>query len=71
MGNSAYSHNHTQPASSGGKSSNIIGTKWTQYCKTCKTADHVKPIHLPYVYRYLTNELAVIGVKLSLKLEDI
>eukprot|EP00606_Chrysophyceae_sp_TOSAG23-5_P000115 GSChrysophyteH2.ASY1.ANO1.410.1 assembled CDS len=30
----------------------------------------VRPIHLPYVYRYLTNELAGMGVKLSLKLSD-
>ena len=45
-------------------------SKWTQYCYTCKSSEGVRPIHLPYVYRYLTNELAGMGVKLSLKLSD-
>lgn len=41
-----------------------------QSCSTCKTADHVRPVHLPYVYRYLTNELAGMGIKLALELTD-
>jgi len=45
-------------------------TAMQQYCNTCRTADHVRPINLPYVYRYLTNELAGMGIKLSLELKD-
>lgn len=37
-----------------------------QSCSFCKTADHVRAVYLPYVYRYLTNELAGMGIKLSL-----
>ena len=44
-----------------------------QVCKTCralpgKAGKDVRPVYLPYVYRYLTNELAAMGIKLSLKL---
>lgn len=41
-----------------------------QKCSTCKSAAHVQPVHLPYVFRYLANELAGMGIKLSLKLSE-
>ena len=40
-----------------------------QTCKQCSSGKHVKAIYLPYVYRYLTNELAGMGIKLSLTLQ--
>ena len=42
----------------------------TEACRTCKTATHVRPLYLPYVFRYLTNELAAMGIKLTLSLTD-
>jgi DNA-directed RNA polymerase beta subunit len=30
----------------------------------------VRPLYLPYVFRYLTNELAAMGIKLTLSLTD-
>lgn len=38
------------------------------YCSLCKSSRGIKSVRLPYVYRYLTNELAAMGIKLSLKL---
>eukprot|EP00595_Chromulina_sp_UTEXLB2642_P003426 CAMPEP_0196768470 /NCGR_PEP_ID=MMETSP1095-20130614/42811_1 /TAXON_ID=96789 ORGANISM="Chromulina nebulosa, Strain UTEXLB2642" /NCGR_SAMPLE_ID=MMETSP1095 /ASSEMBLY_ACC=CAM_ASM_000446 /LENGTH=463 /DNA_ID=CAMNT_0042138141 /DNA_START=1104 /DNA_END=2495 /DNA_ORIENTATION=- len=42
----------------------------TQMCTTCKSAKHVKPINLPFVYRYLLNELAGMGIKVITKLSE-
>lgn len=42
----------------------------SQYCHTCKSSAAVKPVNMPYVYRYLTNELAAMGIKLKLVLEE-
>jgi len=28
-----------------------------QYCIVCKSAEHVRPVYLPYVYRYVYNTL--------------
>jgi len=47
-----------------------IGVTARQICSACKTGKDVRPVYLPYVYRYLTNELAAMGIKLSLKLSD-
>ena len=46
-----------------------------QVCKMCqnlpgKAGKDVRPVYLPYVYRYLTNELAAMGIKMSLKLSE-
>jgi hypothetical protein len=41
-----------------------------QKCATCQTAAHVQPVNLPYVFRYLANELAGMGIKMSLKLSE-
>lgn len=39
-----------------------------QYCRTCEDDSCVRCVHLPYVFRYLSNELAGMGIKMSLKL---
>ena len=43
-------------------------TRHALTCRGCGNTNTCQPIHLPYVYRYLANELAGMGVKLSLKL---
>eukprot|EP01033_Poteriospumella_lacustris_P006155 gene6155-4419_t len=45
--------------------------RYQQACRVCKTADHVRPVVLPYVFRYLSNELAAMGIKMSLELKDL
>lgn len=45
--------------------------RYQQSCRVCKTADHVRPVVLPYVFRYLSNELAAMGIKMSLELKDL
>jgi hypothetical protein len=32
-----------------------------QSCSVCRSGSHVRAVYLPYVYRYLTNELAAMG----------
>lgn len=41
-----------------------------QICSACKTGKEVRPVYLPYVYRYLVNELAAMGIKVTMKLSD-
>jgi DNA-directed RNA polymerase I subunit RPA2 len=38
------------------------------FCSACESAEWVRPIHLPYVFRFLLNELAGMGIKVSLSL---
>lgn len=45
--------------------------RYQQSCRVCKTSDHVRPVVLPYVFRYLSNELAAMGIKMSLELKDL
>ena len=40
--------------------------KWN--CQICESSEGVRDVKLPYVYRYLSNELAGMGIKLRLKL---
>lgn len=49
---------------------NIFNKTRVQTCNGCKSDAGVRPVHLPYVYRYLTNELAGMGIKMSLKLSE-
>lgn len=37
-------------------------------CRSCGTGDAVVPVSLPYVFRYLANELAAMNVRLTLEL---
>ena len=41
-----------------------------QYCIKCKSGAGIRSVYLPYVYRFLTNELAAMGVKLRLTLTE-
>lgn len=41
-----------------------------QYCHTCQSDKGVRAVQMPYVFRYLTNELAGMGIKLQLKLTE-
>jgi DNA-directed RNA polymerase I subunit RPA2 len=41
-----------------------------QTCRTCQSSKSVRPIQLPYVFRYLANELAGMGIKMSMKLTE-
>ena len=41
-----------------------------QICSQCKSSKSVKAIYLPYVFRYLANELAGMGIKITLTLGD-
>jgi DNA-directed RNA polymerase beta subunit len=41
-----------------------------QSCSSCKSESSVRSVHIPYVFRYLTNELAGMGIKLSLRMAE-
>lgn len=41
-----------------------------QFCHACQSDKGVRAVQMPYVFRYLTNELAGMGIKLSLKLTE-
>nr|BAK00019.1 predicted protein [Hordeum vulgare subsp. vulgare] len=45
-------------------------TQMQQTCHECKNSEFVRPVYLPYVFRYLTNELAGMGIKLTLEIEN-
>lgn len=42
--------------------------KGVAYCSTCKANDCSK-VRMPYVLRYLTNELAAMNVKMTYKMK--
>ena len=37
------------------------------YCATCKSGKECEPVVMPYVFRYLVNELAAMNIRLELK----
>ena len=41
-----------------------------QFCSKCNSASDVMPIYLPFVCRYLINELAGMGIKMTMKLSE-
>jgi DNA-directed RNA polymerase I subunit RPA2 len=41
-----------------------------QFCHTCQSDKGVRAIQMPYVFRYLTNELAGMGIRLNLTLSE-
>lgn len=51
-------------------SGSVIKANLHQCCASCKTSTYVRPVNLPYVFRYLSNELAGMGIKLSLDIRD-
>jgi DNA-directed RNA polymerase I subunit RPA2 len=52
--------------------SGAISTKFRQetVCTNCESTRGVRPVYLPYVYRYLANELAAMGIKLNMTLGE-
>jgi len=38
-------------------------------CLTCKTSDHMVLVDIPFVYRYLVNELAAMNIKTTMKIK--
>ena len=46
------------------------GARRTPMCASCGTGKHCVPIQLPYVFRYLANELAAMGVKITMKVGE-
>ena len=42
------------------------GARRTPMCAACGTGEHCVPIQIPYVFRYLVNELAGMGIKIVL-----
>lgn len=56
-------------ANAHGPNSRIKGQR-KQYCHTCQSDKGVRALHMPYVFRYLTNELAGMGIRLSLTLSE-
>ena len=58
----------TDHIAAGGIPIGNIGQKHT--CVVCKSSAGVRDVYLPYIYRYLSNELAGMGIKLKLKLSE-
>jgi DNA-directed RNA polymerase I subunit RPA2 len=50
--------------------SRMKGGTRKQYCHSCESERGVRALQMPYVFRYLTNELAGMGIRLSLKLTE-
>ena len=42
---------------------------WREYCRICEDTTCVSQVLMPYVFRYLANELAGMGIKLTLDVE--
>jgi len=40
------------------------------FCRTCESGDDVEMITLPYIFQYLTNELAAMNIKTQLSLSE-
>jgi DNA-directed RNA polymerase I subunit RPA2 len=58
----------SNPAGAGGTNSRLYRS--VQYCSICKSSAHIRPVNLPYVYRYLANELAAMGIRITTKLSE-
>ncbi len=70
LGSQAFAKRNLGKSASNGGMSVGLTNKFSQFCATCQSSDGVRPIMLPYVYRYLVNELAGMGIKLKLTIED-
>lgn len=46
----------------------IAASRRAPMCKLCETGDHCAIIAMPYVFRYLANELAAMNIKIKLDL---
>ena len=50
------------------QTSGRVGAEYS--CSVCKSSKGIRNINLPYIYRYLANELAGMGINLKLKLSE-
>ena len=53
---------------------NVLGVIYNDnetQCRTCKSAEHITHIQMPYVYYYLVNELAAMGISLKMHTKSI
>jgi DNA-directed RNA polymerase I subunit RPA2 len=41
-----------------------------QYCYQCKKSSSVRAVYMPYIFRYLSNELACMGINLTLSVSS-
>lgn len=41
-----------------------------QYCHSCQSEKGIRSVQMPYVFRYLTNELAAMGIRMSMKISE-
>jgi DNA-directed RNA polymerase I subunit RPA2 len=48
----------------------VTRTKRVPVCKACGTGAQVRAVPMPYVFRYLANELAAMGVRIVLELGE-
>jgi DNA-directed RNA polymerase beta subunit len=42
---------------------------WQEYCRICDDNTCVSQVLMPYVFRYLANELAGMGIRLTLEVD--
>ena len=54
----------------GGGPAGRKGARRAPHCASCGTGDFCVPVALPYVFRYLANELAAMGVRLRLSVGE-
>ena len=54
----------------GGGPAGRKGARRAPHCSSCGTGDFCVPVALPYVFRYLANELAAMGVRLRLSVGE-
>lgn len=53
---------------SGGDPAKVNRARRAPFCISCNTGDHCYPVPVPYVFRYLVNELAAMNIKIKLEL---
>eukprot|EP00161_Ancyromonas_sigmoides_P011780 TRINITY_DN2973_c0_g2_i1.p2 TRINITY_DN2973_c0_g2~~TRINITY_DN2973_c0_g2_i1.p2 ORF type:complete len:235 (+),score=130.79 TRINITY_DN2973_c0_g2_i1:230-934(+) len=47
-----------------------VGTEGTQSCKTCNAGDEVHVVKVPFVFKYLVNELAAMNIRVDLEIKE-
>jgi DNA-directed RNA polymerase I subunit RPA2 len=43
---------------------------WKEYCRVCQSDSSVSSVLMPYVLRYLANELAAMGIRLTMEVSQ-
>lgn len=47
-----------------------LRSRRTPWCRACESGEHCVPIPMPYVFRYLVNELAAMNIKIKLEVGE-